>query len=128
MKANRKYTENNKAGVSAVIGVALMVTTIAIAATLSWYKLSTNYAIPIKQILCGHINRMPIRHTTDLLFFNGVIYIIDSHGIDDKDYAIMNYAYDNDCNCTITISELWSQPNTYCVNGDSAYLLNCGDK
>jgi hypothetical protein len=127
MKANRKFINEKEAGVSEVIGVILMVAiTVAITITVYVYVTQHINEFSTEKILCGHINHMPERQTTDILIFNGIIYIVEEYGISDKDYAIMNYAYDNNCNCTITLREYWNTRNTYDVIENSAYLLGCG--
>jgi len=93
MKANRKFI-NKDAGISAVIGVILMVAiTIAISCTVYAY-ISNMMFNPTFNTFTGKLNKLPIKshwHKGDSIIFDNLTF--DFSYISFEDYSLLKLAY-----------------------------------
>ena len=117
--------KNNKNACSAFIGVILMVAiTVAIAATVYVYVSGMMEASCNEQsfVLCGKIEHMSSGNSWtryDVLVMEDEYNSI--HSVGDNAFAVMKYAYQNNCNVTVTITYS-SNCNKYITE---ATLLEC---
>jgi len=116
--------KNNQDATSAVIGVILMVAiTVAIAATVYVYvsgMMGSCDEPPF--ILCGEIEYMPI--DSEWKEYSVLAMKDEYHSIyrvNDNAFAVMKYAYENNCNISVTIT-CSSSCNKYITE---ATLLEC---
>jgi ABC-type maltose transport system permease subunit len=121
--------KKNKTGVSAVLGVILMVAiTVAIAATVYYYVSTIVNSSDNNTVICGKIKYIPVnenwKHYGVVQIDNNSFYSL--YTMNDRDYSILKFAYKSNCTVSFIIYTMYD--GDLAMLGDSVNLINCGCK